>query len=77
MSRSPTVYFGIQRLRPSRRYLLVTKDTEIVIEGYPRSANTFAVAAFLVAQGLPVKPITCMCRLRSSRLYGGAFLPLY
>ncbi|MBW2123995.1 MAG: hypothetical protein JRH07_19420 [Deltaproteobacteria bacterium] len=31
------------------------KDTEIVIEGYPRSANTFAVAAFLLAQGRPAR----------------------
>ena len=55
LGRSPTVYFGIQRLRPDCRNLLVKKDTEIVIEGYPRSANTFAVAAFLLAQGRPVK----------------------
>jgi len=55
LGRSPAVYFGIQRLRPSRRHLLVKKDTEIVIEGYPRSANTFAVAAFLLAQGRAVK----------------------
>jgi hypothetical protein len=55
LGRSPTVYFGIQRLRRSRRHLLVKKDTEIVIEGYPRSANTFAVVAFLLAQGRPVK----------------------
>ena len=55
LGRSPAVYFGIQRLWPSRRHLLVTKDTEIVIEGYPRSANTFAVAAFLLAQGRPVR----------------------
>lgn len=51
----PPLYFPLQRLRPRRRHLLVTRDTEIVIEGYPRSANTFAVAAFLLAQGRPVK----------------------
>lgn len=33
----------------------MSRDTEIVIEGYPRSANTFAVAAFLLAQERPVK----------------------
>lgn len=32
---------------------LVTKDTQLVIEGFPRSANTFAVRAFQSAQ--PVK----------------------
>jgi len=30
-------------------------DTEIVIEGFSRSANTFAVVAFTFAQGRPVK----------------------
>lgn len=32
---------------------IVGKPTDIVIEGYPRSANTFAVAAFQFAQGVP------------------------
>ena len=30
-------------------------DTEVLIEGYPRSANSFSVAAFELAQGRPVK----------------------
>ncbi len=55
LAEMPALYFALQRLRPSRRHLLVSRETEIVIEGYPRSANTFAVAAFLVAQGRPVK----------------------
>jgi len=55
LGQHPWLYFALQHLRPSRRHLLVTKDTEIVIEGYPRSANTFAVVAFLLAQGHPVK----------------------
>ncbi len=55
MASQPGVYFCIQRFRPSRKNLLVSKDTEVVIEGYPRSANTYAVAAFLLAQGRPVK----------------------
>ena len=33
----------------------VTRDTEIVIEGYPRSGSNFAVAAFQLAQPTPVK----------------------
>lgn len=49
------LYLTWQRLRPRRRALVVTRDTDIVIEGYPRSANTFAVAAFLLAQPRPVK----------------------
>jgi len=55
LGQRPWLYFALQHLRPSRRNLLVAKDTEIVIEGYPRSANTFAVAAFLLAQGRRVK----------------------
>jgi len=35
--------------------IVVSNDTEIVIEGYPRSANTFAVAAFIYAQKKEVK----------------------
>jgi hypothetical protein len=33
---------------------VVTPDTDILIEGYPRSANQFSVAAFRLAQGRPV-----------------------
>lgn len=51
----PRLYFGIQRLRPRRRHLVVSRESEIVIEGFPRSANTFSVAAFLLAQERPVK----------------------
>ena len=33
----------------------IEKDTEIVIEGYPRSGNTFASTAFRLAQNRPLK----------------------
>jgi hypothetical protein len=33
----------------------LSADTDIVIEGFPRSGNTFAVAAFAVAQPRPVR----------------------
>jgi hypothetical protein len=33
----------------------IGKDTEIVIEGFPRSANSFSVAAFKLAQPQPVR----------------------
>ena len=36
------------------RYLMVSKDKELVIEGYPRCANSFAVAAFESVQRRPV-----------------------
>ncbi len=51
----PSLYLFLSRLRPRTRALVVSPDTEIVIEGFPRSANTFAVAAFILAQGRPVK----------------------
>ncbi|GIW56600.1 MAG: hypothetical protein KatS3mg082_3004 [Nitrospiraceae bacterium] len=37
-------------LHPRQRSYVVSRRTEVVIEGYPRSANTFAVAAFSMAQ---------------------------
>jgi hypothetical protein len=40
-----------QLLAPTRqRRLLVRDDTELVIEGFPRSANSFSVAAFGLSQ---------------------------
>jgi len=36
------------------RHLVVRRDTELVIEGFPRCANTFAVVAFEKAQSRPV-----------------------
>ena len=51
----PTVYLTLCRIKPETRQITVSKDKEIVIEGFPRSANTFAVAAFTFAQGRPVK----------------------
>jgi len=55
IDRYPSIYLPICRVRPKTRQVTVSKDTEIVIEGFPRSANTFAVAAFTFAQGRPVK----------------------
>lgn len=43
------------KLRPLYREIVVSRRSEIVIEGFPRSANTFAVAAFQHAQERPVK----------------------
>lgn len=42
-------------LRPTNRSLLVGRRTEIVIEGYPRCANTFTVVAFRQAQSRDVR----------------------
>lgn len=38
-------------LRSSKRVTLARRDTAIVIEGFPRSGNTYSVAAFVVANG--------------------------
>lgn len=51
----PTLFFSILSFKKKYKNLLVNEDTDIVIEGYPRSANTFAVAAFEITQGKPVK----------------------
>lgn len=46
----PRIFFGVYGARPSYRRLLVSRDTRLVIEGFPRSGNTFAVYAFERAQ---------------------------
>jgi hypothetical protein len=53
LQNSPALYRCFAPLSPSLRPALPTlcgKDTDVVIEGYPRSGNTFAVKAFLYAQ---------------------------
>jgi hypothetical protein len=56
----PSIFLPIVRLHPAltepddpRPW--VSQTTEIVIEGYPRSGNTFAVVAFRQAQGREIK----------------------
>lgn len=56
LSAHPSVYIPFAR----RKYrdvpnMLVESDTELVIEGFERSGNTFAVVAFETAQPRPVK----------------------
>jgi hypothetical protein len=50
VGRHPFLFYNFYRLRPSYRDLLVNRRTQIVIEGFPRSGNTFAVIAFEQAQ---------------------------
>lgn len=50
----PTLFFPIFRRRRAFDDLLVTETTDICIEGFPRSANSFAVGAFEHAQTNPV-----------------------
>jgi hypothetical protein len=46
----PSCFYLYHRLRHWRLGLTVNQQTDFVIEGYPSSANTFAVAAFRFAQ---------------------------
>src|SRR5829696_4316770 len=50
VGRHPFLFYNFYRLRPNYRDLLVDRRTQIVIEGFPRSGNTFAVVAFRQAQ---------------------------
>ena len=52
MAQYPSLAMPLARSRARRTGAAVLdEDTDIVIEGYPRSGNTFAVAAFDFAQG--------------------------
>ena len=53
--RSAAMNRGLRFVLPKYRRLAVNSETEIVIEGYPRCANTFAVVAFTQSQPRPVK----------------------
>lgn len=46
----PGLFSGLYRARPAYRDLLVDRETGIVVEGFPRSGNTFAVYALEHAQ---------------------------
>jgi hypothetical protein len=50
----PALALPVARLRRGHGEV-VSRDTEIVIEGFPRTGSSFAVAAFRRAQGRPVK----------------------
>jgi hypothetical protein len=47
----PRLFYPVMRQRPAYRGVLISHETELVVEGYPRSGNTFAVAAVQFAQG--------------------------
>lgn len=51
----PRLFFPLFRLRPAFDDLLVTESTDLCIEGFPRSANSFAVGAVRHAQPGPVQ----------------------
>jgi hypothetical protein len=51
----PSLYYPVMRHHRRYRELLITDATELVLEGYPRSGNTFAVAALQFAQDRPLR----------------------
>jgi hypothetical protein len=52
----PKLFFPwFAKQNQSLAYLCANRDTEVVIEGFPRCGNTFAVIAFLEAQQREVK----------------------
>jgi hypothetical protein len=46
----PAVFFSLYRLLRKDRTRVVTPDTQLLIEGFPRSGNSFARVAFTKAQ---------------------------
>ncbi len=50
----PSLFLPLMRRRLAHEGHVMDDSTEIMIEGAPRSGNTFAVAAFEQAQGRPV-----------------------
>jgi hypothetical protein len=46
----PWIFVPVMRLKPRERSWMVQDNTQFVIEGFPRSANTFAVMAFAMSQ---------------------------
>jgi hypothetical protein len=56
ISKYPAFYFPYVRLtHPGGRGKIVSDDTEVVIDGFTRSASTFAVMAFQLSQDRPVR----------------------
>lgn len=51
----PSAFYGLYRLSGKDRARVVTPDTQLVMEGFPRSANTFARVAFNSAQSERVR----------------------
>lgn len=55
IGRYPSLFFPIYGMNSKNRRLSVGQDTQLVIEGFPRSANTFAVVAFHTSQPTRLK----------------------
>ena len=55
MARYPAVIMAVANVFSKKKDLLVSKNTDIVIEGFPRSGNSFAFTAFKQAQNKELK----------------------
>ncbi len=55
VGRHPRLFFGVYGARQGYGDLLVDRKTDLVVEGFPRSGNTFAVFAFREAQEREVR----------------------
>lgn len=55
LSSHPGLFLPLMRRRPSHQGKVIDDRTDIVIEGFPRSGNTFAAAAFEMSQPRPVR----------------------
>ena len=51
LARQPYLWDATMLARADKRRTLAVPRTSLVIEGFPRSGNTFSVAAFMVANG--------------------------
>lgn len=54
LSTRPRLYYGIRRLSGRTDPLCIRRDTALVIEGYPRSANSTIAHGFLARQERPI-----------------------
>ena len=55
ISTHPSLYYGLRKMTGTMDHLCINEDTEIVIEGYPRSANSTTAYGFLARQTRPVR----------------------
>ena len=53
-STRPRLYYGLRTLTRQTDHLCIRRDTDIVIEGYPRSANSTTVHQCLAIQDRPL-----------------------
>lgn len=51
----PLMINAVSLVRPRQRALMAKSTTEIVIDGFPRSANTYFVSLFEIAQRRPIE----------------------